>query len=127
MSENWKSAKKDLEDNNIVGDLEGCFGRDTYGSHELCDRVYLLSTMFKDYVVNHPSCVLSELLYNKSQTIFDLLSTFYELCIENDDVDETPPEYMPLPEITEPDIESAVVEEVIERRVEEDWDVEEEV
>jgi hypothetical protein len=54
------------------------FGPGSDGMHELLDRAHLASDFFQRHVLDHPSCVLSDDLRRRADTIADLLEEFYQ-------------------------------------------------
>lgn len=115
MNKNWEIARQELNNANIVDDLDSYFGKDTWGSHELCDRTHLFLSMWDEHVLNHPSSIINKDLYEKAHELFDLMGVFYNLCIENDaSSQEIEEAEMPINEVE--------IEPVIEREIANDWD-----
>lgn len=83
IKQDWEDAKQELNESNL-NDLQAHFGKDTYGSHELCDRVHLFLSILDEYILSHPSCILNEFLYEKAHEVFDLMSNLYNMVVEND-------------------------------------------
>jgi hypothetical protein len=65
-------------------ELKEQFAINTYGSHELSDRASIVLSMWYDFILDHPSCVLHEELYNLANTIGDSVAEFYQKAAAKD-------------------------------------------
>jgi len=46
--------------------------------HEGCDRAYMLSSMFDEFLLQHPAVMRTPELKEKAETISDALGDFYQ-------------------------------------------------
>ncbi|RJQ27087.1 hypothetical protein C4577_02075 [Candidatus Parcubacteria bacterium] len=76
MNEDFEEAVKSSKEN--FDDWQERFGKNTYGSHELMDRVYVLYENWETYVLSHPTTSLDKSLYEKAWKINKAMADFYQ-------------------------------------------------
>lgn len=58
--------------------LDVHFGLNSFGRHELVDRLSMLSETFEAYVLEHPSCIMEKGWYDEADDILGRLWGLYQ-------------------------------------------------
>lgn len=77
LDEDYEEAVNDAKDN--YEDYPKEFDKESFGSHELLDRAFLIYENWEHYVLSHPTTCIDKNLYEAAWRINQAMADFYQL------------------------------------------------
>jgi hypothetical protein len=71
----WKNSLKTYEDEESVFSN---FAPETFGHHEIVDRISLMSCNWEDFILNHPSISMHRKAYRIGQIVAHFMANLYQ-------------------------------------------------